>query len=73
MRQQESHPMKVRLEMEIDLQTGVYDVRFQNVTNPGDDIDLNKLSTVVTRVLDNVAMKTTEIDTAAPAAKLSVN
>ncbi len=65
--------MKIRLEMEIDLQSGVYDVRFQNVSHPGEDIDLNKLSKVVGRVLDNVAFKTAEMEHAVPQTKLSVN
>ena len=53
--------MKIRLEMEIDLQTGIYDVRFHNLSNPGEDIDLSRLSKVVTRVLDNVAVKSTQV------------
>ena len=54
--------MKIRVEMEIDLQTGTYDVRFQNVSHPGNDIDLTRLSKVVARVLDNVVVKSTEVD-----------
>lgn len=50
--------MKVRLEMEIDMSTGVYDVRFHNLDAPGEDIDVNKLQGVVSRVLENVAAKT---------------
>jgi hypothetical protein len=65
--------MKIRLEMEIDLTSGVYDVRFQNVSHPGEDIDISKLSQVVGRVLDNVAFKTAEVEQAAPSMKLSVN
>lgn len=53
--------MKIRLEMEIDMQTGIYDVRFHNLSNPGEDIDLSRLSKVVTRVLDNVAVKSTQV------------
>ena len=65
--------MKIRLELEVDLTSGVYDVRFQNLSHPGEDIDLNKLSKVVGRVLDNVAFKTAEMEQAAPHAKLGVN
>lgn len=50
--------MKVRVEMEVDLLTGNYDVKFHNLSNPGDEIDLTKVSKVATRVLDNVAVKT---------------
>lgn len=56
--------MKIRVEMEIDLQTGTYDVRFQNVSHPGNDIDLARLSKVVARVLDNVVVKSTEVEPA---------
>lgn len=52
--------MKVRVEMEVDLQTGTYDVRFQNLSSPGAEIDLTKLSKVVVRVLDNVAIKSSQ-------------
>lgn len=55
--------MKIRVEMEIDMATGTYDVRFHNLTNPGEDIDLAKLARVVNRVLDNVAVKTTRVET----------
>ncbi len=54
--------MKIRVEMEIDLQTGTYDVRFQNLSHPGNDIDLTRLSKVVARVLDNVVIKSTEVE-----------
>lgn len=54
--------MKIRVEMEIDMSTGTYDVRFHNLTNPGEDIDLGKLARVVNRVLDNVAVKTTHVE-----------
>jgi hypothetical protein len=54
--------MKIRVEMEIDLKTGTYDVRFQNVSHPGNEIDLTRLSKVVSRVLDNVVVKSTEVD-----------
>lgn len=50
--------MKVRIDMEIDMISGAYDVRFHNLTRPGDDIDVPRLTTIVHRVLDNVAMKT---------------
>jgi hypothetical protein len=53
--------MKIRIEMEIDLSTGTYDVRFHNLSHPGEDIDLMKLSKVVGRVLDNVAVKTAQV------------
>jgi hypothetical protein len=65
--------MKVRLEMEVDLSSGVYDVRFQNLSQPGEEIDLNRLAKVVGRVLDNVVFKTAEVHQAAPDAKLGVN
>jgi hypothetical protein len=55
--------MKIRVEMEIDMSTGTYDVRFHNLTSPGEDIDLAKLARVVNRVLDNVAVKTTRVET----------
>ena len=61
--------MKIRVEMEIDLQTGTYDVRFQNLSHPGNDIDLTRLSKVAARVLDNVVIKSTEVEaTPAPQA-----
>jgi hypothetical protein len=47
--------MKVRIEMEIDLQSGEYDVRFHNLTRPGADVDVAALPEVVSRVLENVA------------------
>jgi len=54
--------MKIRVEMEIDMSTGTYDVRFHNLSNPGEDIDLAKLTRVVNRVLDNVAVKTNRVE-----------
>ena len=56
--------MKIRVEMEIDLKTGTYDVRFQNLSHPGNDIDLTRLTKVVARVLDNVVVKSTEVEPA---------
>lgn len=50
--------MKVRIDMEIDMVSGAYDVRFHNLTRPGDDIDVPRLTTIMHRVLDSVAMKT---------------
>jgi hypothetical protein len=47
--------MKVRIEMEIDLHSGEYDVRFHNLTQPGADVDVARLPQMVTRVLENVA------------------
>lgn len=50
--------MKVRIDMEIDMISGAYDVRFHNLTRPGDDIDVPRLTTIMHRVIDNVAIKT---------------
>ncbi len=69
----ESAAMKIRLEMEVDLATGIYDVRFQNISHPGEDIDLGRLAKVVGRVLDNVAYKTAEVRQATPSSKLRMN
>lgn len=49
--------MKVRIEMEVDLFSGAYDVRFHNLTRPGEDIDVTRLTAIVHRVLDSVAVK----------------
>ena len=65
--------MKIRLELEVDLLTGIYDVRFNNMSHPGEDIDLAKVSKVVGRVLENVAFKGTEVAQMTPSVKLSVN
>lgn len=47
--------VKVRVEMEVDLGTGVYDVRFYNLDRPGEDIDVRQLKEVATRVFDDVS------------------
>ena len=47
--------MKVRIEIEIDLHSGEYDVRFHNLTSPGGDVDVGRLPQVVARVLESVA------------------
>ena len=47
--------MKVRIELEIDLHSGEYDVRFHNLTQPGADVDVGRLPQLVHRVLENVA------------------
>ena len=53
--------MKIRIEIEVDTSTGVYDVKFHNLTNPGEDIDVNKIvglsNKVLANVLDNVQKK----------------
>lgn len=54
--------MKVRLEMEVDLGTGVYDVRFYNLDRPGEDIDVRQLKEVAARVFDDVSGRTGERD-----------
>jgi hypothetical protein len=58
--------MKVRVELEVDLSTGTYDVKFHNLSRPGDDIDLERVNRVVMRVLDNVVVKTNETATRTP-------
>ena len=50
--------MKIRIDMEIDLQSGAYDVRFHNLTRPGEDIDVPQVTSIMHRVLDSVAVKT---------------
>lgn len=50
--------MKVRVELEVDLSTGSYDIKFHNQTTPGGDIDLDRVTRVVARVMDNVVVKT---------------
>lgn len=66
--------MKVRIEMEIDLNSGEYDVRFHNLTRPGADVDVARLPTLVHRVLENVA-ENREADATpkAPPRKSAVN
>ena len=46
--------MKVRLELELNMATGSYDVRFHNLTDPGKEIDLGRFTKLVVRVLENV-------------------
>lgn len=50
---------KIRIEMEVDMETGTYDVRFHNLSNPGEEIDLTRMTKIVSRVLENVAIKST--------------
>lgn len=50
--------MKVRVELEVDLTTGSYDIKFHNQTTPGGEIDLERVTRVVARVMDNVVVKT---------------
>ena len=61
--------MKVRIEMEIDLQSGEYDVRFHNLTHPGADVDLARLPQVVHQVLENVAENNERDSAVRPAPK----
>lgn len=58
--------MKVRVELEVDLTTGSYDIKFHNQTSPGADIDLERVTRVVARVLDNVVVKTNGAPAPAP-------
>lgn len=46
--------MKVRIELDVDTTTGAYDVRFNNISQPGHDIDLVRLMEVVQQVLGQV-------------------
>ena len=66
--------MKVRIEMEIDLHSGEYDVRFHNLTQPGADVDVGRLPELVHRVLENVAQNhSAEVQPRAPMKKAVVN
>ena len=51
---------KIRIELEIDLDSGNYDARFLNISNPGGDIDMTLVSKLAHRVLDNVTSKSTQ-------------
>lgn len=64
--------MKVRVEMDVDLGSGVYDVRFYNLDQPGEDIDVRQLKEVAARVFDDVAERTSDRD-GAPKFKTDVN
>ena len=46
--------MKVKIELEIDMSTGTYDVRFHNLSNPGDVVDATKVCKVASRVIENI-------------------
>lgn len=65
--------MKIRLEMEIDLTTGIYDVRFHNVSHPGEAIDLHRLTDAVQRVLSNIEVQQPTTQVFTPSHKLLVN
>lgn len=66
--------MKVRIEMEIDLNSGEYDVRFHNLTRPGADVDVARLPQLVHRVLENVVEnRHDEATPRAPTRKSAVN
>lgn len=49
--------MKILVEVEIDTTTGNYSVKFNNLTTPGQDIDVNVASRMVKRVMDNVVVE----------------
>ncbi len=66
--------MKVRIEMEIDLHSGEYDVRFHNLTRPGADVDVGRLPELVHRVLQNVAENhRQDVQPRTPVKKAAVN
>ncbi len=50
--------MKVRLELELNMENGSYDVRFHNLTDPGQEIDLGRFAKHVARVLESVVKRT---------------
>ena len=44
--------MKVKVVTEVDLQTGSYQINFENLSNPGQDIDLARLGRAMNRIFE---------------------
>jgi hypothetical protein len=46
--------MKVRCEIELDLQSGNYEMRVRNLSQPGERMDYMQIQQALRRVLDDV-------------------
>ena len=60
--------MKVRVQIQVDLESGDYDVRIDNLSQPGQPVPFVGLDQVVARVMENVAERATGAAAAAPVA-----
>jgi hypothetical protein len=45
---------KVKIEIVVDMESGDYDLKFFNISNPGQGIDYFKLLSIVSKVLKDV-------------------
>ena len=46
--------MKIKCEIEMDLESGEYDIVFRNVSNPGESIEYNEVQEFLKQVFSNV-------------------
>jgi hypothetical protein len=46
--------VKVRCEIQLDLDTGDYDFKVHNLTTPGEPVDYEKIRTILKRVVGDV-------------------
>ena len=51
--------MKVRCEIDVDLESGDYEMRFRNVSQPGARMDFVQIQPVMRRVFEDVARRQT--------------
>ena len=52
--------MKIKCEIELDLETGGYGFRVENLTRPGEPVDFGRLRKILERVLDDMDQQVVE-------------
>jgi len=59
--------MKVKVVTEVDLQTGTYEINFENLSHPGQDIDLARLGKAMNRIFEALLVQMSRPPVLSPA------
>lgn len=55
---------KVKLNLTIDLEGGEFEISFNNISNPGKDIDMVELARAVNKVMGNITERFNKMESA---------